>query len=300
MYVTTKPYFTQDPANYHPAREIIGLPVDTTLFCGNDQAIIILDEPIAPEEATPFTPRVDVPLVDGEQYYAVGFGATSDSGAGSGTRRRRDNLFIDCVAESCPSPYVKETEWVGETGICSGDSGGPAMDLMNRAIGVTSRGAQGCDSPVYGYVFGWGQWIKDVTLYAAGLGGYQAPLWATGWPTDPEYSAPIGGACTQPSDCPSNRCINDGVASYCTRLCNAASPCGDGWTCDEANLGVCVQVHPPPEEPKADEDDPSPSGDSGGCNIGPPGEDPTKPIPWKTGGAAVIALGLLVCRRRRV
>jgi MYXO-CTERM domain-containing protein len=297
MFVTTQPEFTQDGDAYHPAREVIGLPVDSPLFCGNDQAILILDQPITPEEALPYTPRVDVPLYEGEEYYAVGFGAINDNGSGSGTRRRRDGLFIDCVSQECPDQYVKETEWVGDTGICTGDSGGPAMDLMNRAIGVTSRGSVGCDSPVYGYVFGWAQWIKDTTIYAAGLGGYPVPLWATGWPTDPAYSAPIGDACTQPGECASNHCVIDAVGGYCSRPCNLAAPCPEGWMCDEANLQVCVQVPPPPEVPEEKADSKGRSGaDAGGCSVG--GEDPTKPIPWK-GGAAAALIGLALLARRR-
>jgi len=294
FFVTTKSAFSYNNDDYHMVREVIGLPIDTKLFCGNDQAILILSDNVSPDQAVPYVPRVDEPLVVGEEYSAVGYGQTSDSAQSSaGERRRRDKLFISCVADGCPDQAVKPTEWVGDTGICSGDSGGPGIDLANRVIGVTSRGASGCDSPVYGYVLGWSQWIKDVTNYAAGLGQYPPPPWANGWPTDPQYSQPIGDACTQPSDCASNRCLDDGQGSYCTRACNAASPCPDGWACDEANLGVCVQQHVAEEAPKNKKG--SAASDDGGCSMG---DDPTKPIPWKS-GALLVGLAALASRRRR-
>jgi MYXO-CTERM domain-containing protein len=315
MYVTTRAAFEQDASAYRASAEVIGLPVDTDIFCGHDQALLVLAEPIPATEAVPYTPRVDTPIVAGEEYYAVGFGATGDSGAGSGERRRRDGLFIECVAEECPTQQVKETEWVGDTGICSGDSGGPAIDLQNRVIGVTSRGSQGCDNPVYGYVYGWGQWIKDTAVYAAGIGGYPPPAWATGSPTDPVFNNPVGGECTVPADCPSNVCLyQSDELHFCTRPCNESAPCPDGYTCDLAQ-GLCTQNAPPPvDEPGDATSGGSDAGDDGGGNgadggggcsvpIVRPGEDPTKPIPWKSrhGGTAVVlaALAALALRRRR-
>lgn len=301
FYVTTKPEFTQNPANYHAVAEVIGLPIDTNLFCGNDQAIIILKDNIGPEEAIPLVPRVDEPLAVDEQYYAVGYGAVNDSGSGAGLRRRRDQLFVSCVADGCPASYVKATEWVGDTGICNGDSGGPAIDLKNRVIGVTSRGSVGCDSPVYGYVLGWAQWIKDTAIHASQVGGYPAPPWATGWPTDPAFNGPVGDACTDPTQCATGNCVNDGVGSYCTRQCNELAPCPEGFVCDAANTGVCLQTHDPP--PPADTPSKkkkkgnSANDDGGGCTIQRGGDDPTKPIPWKAAG--VVALGLFLARRRR-
>jgi hypothetical protein len=153
---------------------------------------------------------------------------------------------------------------------------------------------------VYTDVFAWGQWVKDAVLHGAEVGGYAAAPWASGWPTDPEYSFPVGEACTQPADCASNRCMDDGVAKYCTRLCSDLAPCVDGYTCDAAQQ-VCLQKHDPPKPtPK-----PAPTGaaassdtsESGGCTMAPlDGEDPTKPVPW------VIApglIGLALLRRRQ-
>src|SRR4029079_905228 len=100
----------------HRVVEVIGLPLDVGSadpllnkedLCGRDQAILILQDKIAPSEAIPHIPRIDSSLAKGEQYYAIGFGATNDSGGGAGTRRRRDNLFIDCFADECPRLHLQ-------------------------------------------------------------------------------------------------------------------------------------------------------------------------------------------------
>lgn len=305
FYVTTKSEFSFSPSDYHAVREVIGLPIDVNSpdpllnkedLCGRDQAILILEDNIDPSEAIPLTPRVDSSLVEGDQYYAIGFGATNDSGAGAGTRRRRDGLFVDCVAGDCPSSYVKTSEWIGDTGICQGDSGGPALDMANRVVGVTSRGSIGCENPVYGHVFGWGEWIKNTVVYAAGLGGYPPPPWATGWPTSPEYNGTVGSACGSP-ECVSGICLV-GEPSICTRKCDVATPCPDGFVCDDVNLHVCVAAPPPDPVEEPDPED-NPKNQAGnGCSVSSPGgEDPTKPIPWKMG--FVVVAGLLVWARKR-
>lgn len=272
FFVTTKTNLPFSEAGYRTVREVVLLPVDDKL-CGQDQAILILSDLIPPEEAVPLVPRVDEPLVAGEQYYAVGYGATNDMGSGSGIRRRRDTLFIDCVGEECPPFSVRPSEWVGDQGICQGDSGGPSLDMANRVIGVTSRGVLGCEDPIYGYVLSWGQWIKDTVIHGAELGGYPAPAWATGFPTNPIYTAPVGGDCD--AGCASGVCLK----GYCTRPCTDIASCPDGYSCGG-------------EDPVCQEDP-----EDGGCSVSQPSPDPTKPIPWFI-GAAVGAIALLRRRRR--
>jgi MYXO-CTERM domain-containing protein len=315
FYVTTDASMSQH-GDFTKVREVI-TPSDNdpTLnkICGYDVALLILEDNIPASAATPLVPRVDTELVANDPYYAVGYGATNDAGDGAGQRRRLDGLVIDCVGNDCPSYMgVRDSEFLGDKGICSGDSGGPALDLQNRVIGVTSRGAQGCLSPVYGYVHSWADWLKGNALHAAELGAYEPPAWATGAPTDPQYTTAIGGDCTVGSDCPSGLCMDDGVDVYCTRLCTDLAPCPEGYTCDVANTGVCVMDHPAPEEapepsgaggsapaatPKNTNNPEQDPGTSASCAIGVANTDPTKPIPWLTGFAAAVALAF--ARRRR-
>jgi len=288
-FVTFDTKMPMSQAGYVAVQEVLTAPSNDS-FCGNDQAILILKDNVDPSIAKPLVPRVDDPLVKGEMYSAIGYGATNDSGAGAGMRRRRDDLQIKCVAGQCPAAYVKPTEWQGNAGVCQGDSGGPAIDLQGRVIGVTSRGGFGCTDPVYGYIEPWAQWIKDTATHAAELGGYEAPSWVSGWPTDPQYSMPIGDSCdtNDPSTCPSNRCIYDGYSHYCTRICDERAPCPEGWFCeaDSAGQGVCFQDPPPPPEDK-----PLPVDSSCSMSVG-----PSNPTPWY---GAALALGLVALGFRR-
>src|SRR5689334_9139254 len=70
-----------------------------------------------------------------------------------------------------------------------------------------------------------GQWIMDSAVHAAELGAYDPPPWATGWPTDPAFNYPIGGACDE--SCQSGVCLSD----ECTRFCNDAAPCPSDYEC---------------------------------------------------------------------
>jgi MYXO-CTERM domain-containing protein len=288
FYITTNAEFTYDPEDYFRAAEV-HVPPDGNQFCGRDQALIILTASIPAEIAAPSTPRVDTALVAGDEYYAVGFGQIYDGGP-SGTRYRRDELETECVGADCGFPgSIFDTEWLGETAVCQGDSGGPAFDLYHRVVGVASRGSSGCETPIYGHVFGWSQWIKDVTVYAAGLAGEEPPPWATGYPTDPAYSQPVGADCQQPSDCPSGLCLD----SYCTRPCNLDAPCPDGYEC--RSDGFCEEVVPPPPPATTDPDDDSAT--VAGCALS--DADPTKPIPWKLAAPALALLWLSRRRRQR-
>ena len=223
------------------AREVI-TPVDPSV-CGNDVALVILSTSVPEATAKPLIPRVDESVVSSEGYSAIGYGATQDdaNGTGAGTRRRRDDLAVHCVAGGCgASERAARTEWVGDTGICSGDSGGPAVDADGRVIGVVSRGAPACLGPIYGHVFAWGDLIKTAALRAASLGGYAAPGWASGTATNPAIGAEPGASCQAAEDCASRICVDAAEASYCSRLCTAENPCPSGYECAPEG-GFCVQ-----------------------------------------------------------
>lgn len=294
---TVTDMFDASISDFFDVAEVVVTPGEDYL-CGADQAILILAEPIPESLAKPLIPRVDSKLAENESYYAVGYGQTSDGDYdSSGTRRRRDDLQVYCAEDDCTgvAQYVKVTEWIGDTGICSGDSGGPAMDEQNRVVGVTSRGGADCSSPIYGSVHRWGDWIKETAARAAEQGGYEPAPWVTGQPTDAGFNAPVGGGCEE------NAC---GICwdDVCTRYCVEDAGCPDGYACEEvqADTSVCVAIPEPPPNDNGDGDGAS-ADDDGGCTIAsPPGEtlpaDPTNPVPWMVG---VGAIALLASRRRR-
>lgn len=294
-FIVTTHYDMSAGVDYHPVAEVVTTP-GSDLLCGNDVSIIILAENVPSSEAVPLVPRVDYKLEANEEYYAIGYGATSDFNQNSaGIRRRRDELNVYCAEDDCVgvSQYVKQTEWIGDEGICSGDSGGPALDLQGRVVGITSRGAQGCESPVYGSTHSWSDFLKETVVYAAEQGGYDPPVWALGQPTDPAYNGPVGGDCEE---------LGCAVcwAGECTRYCVDEVPCPSGYECVAVTDGkVCqaVKEDPPGDDGGGDGDgDGADGAESGGCSVG--GDDPTNPVPWKP-AVIVGLLGLALARRRR-
>lgn len=242
IYITTRTTISNN-AEYYGTREILVPPGNG--FCGHDIAIMILDEPVPDSEASPFPPRVDQPVQadmtwltgPGETYSAIGYGNTGDgwNAGGSGTRRRLDDLNATCVGLGCQDGDIFPQEWLGDTGVCSGDSGGPAVDVANRVIGVVSRGGNNCSYPIYGSVYEWADWIMAVTVAKSQEDGLVPPEWALGGSTDPTFSWPVGGLCLSDADCFSGIC-QDG---YCSRQCNEENPCPESFFC-EPSTGLCT------------------------------------------------------------
>jgi hypothetical protein len=90
-------------------------------------ALIVSTENVGDDEASPLEPRLDEAVGAGEAYRAVGFGATSGNGEGTGVRRQRVGLKASC-AEGGECGFVSDRERDGQAGVCEGDSGGPALD----------------------------------------------------------------------------------------------------------------------------------------------------------------------------
>jgi hypothetical protein len=184
--MTTAVSMWSDIAVWHAA-ESVHVPTGSPAVCGRDISLIVLREIVTEDEAEPMTPRLDRAVEQEEVYSAVGYGTSAEGSSDAGVRRRRDDLFVACVGPGCGSAeHVDGREWRGEQGICSGDSGGPALDPHGGLIGVTSRGPLGCDDPVYGGVTAWKSWIRSVAEDAARTGGYPKSWWvdsaAAGYP----------------------------------------------------------------------------------------------------------------------
>ncbi len=235
VFVVPLAQISDDPADYHAVSRI-QTPEGASSLCGSDVALLHLSQALA---LPALTPRIDSPVVVDEPYSAVGYGVDGRVGPG-GVRRRLDELSVVCAGAECPASTVFENEWVGSGGVCSGDSGGPALDAEGRVIGVVSRGKDDCRSPIYAHVFSYADWLRSAAESASESAGYELPNWARGFSSEPRFNWPVGAACTANTDCESNTCAGD---STCTRACAAEGPCPTGYQC-EAEAGLCRRDQP--------------------------------------------------------
>jgi hypothetical protein len=204
-------------------------------ICDADIAVVVLDrdvtgiEPVAVDLTR--APRA------GDEVGAVGYGRRGDT-TGAGTREWRDGVQIVAV-----SPAEFE---VGEA-VCSGDSGGPALEARTGAVvGVVSRGGSPCVSTrtrnVYTRVDHW------ASLIAMGLRLGGGPATGTAAPRPPSSGTPapasdtadlpadFGATCTSGDECESGYCARTG--RYCTATCGADTPCPGGYHCASTHAGV--------------------------------------------------------------
>jgi hypothetical protein len=180
-------------ANFYPVKEI-AVPQGDSDLCGADIALLILGGQFAESSIAPIAPRLDEPATRGELFTAVGFGSALTAGD-PGVRRALGGLSILCGPDDCNSPKLLTTrEFVGEQGVCDGDSGGPALDDRGRVVGVASRATENCGLAVYSAVAPWRDWIVGVADHALELGTYDAPAWLAS--EDAQLADPTGGPAT--------------------------------------------------------------------------------------------------------
>jgi V8-like Glu-specific endopeptidase len=228
----------------------VRVPSDSTSMCGYDVALIILSKPVPASQVTPIIPRIDRPPEAGESYTAVGYGVDAQGQQNPG-RMVLDNLSVQCVSGDCQNEFgVASTEFMGDTGICSGDSGGPALDADGKIIGVVSRGSSPCATPIYSQVAPWRDFITQTVLDAAAAGGYRAPFWAYSGSSDlPDGLGAEGASCSDPSQCgPGLVCYYEGNPSNakCTAVCANAAQCSQGQDCrlgyEVTGGGLCIDT----------------------------------------------------------
>ncbi len=173
---------------------------DTPQVCGGDLALLLLGEQLPSSEAEPIAPRLDAPVIDGEPYTAIGFGATP-AASEQGARRSREGLLVSCTPESCTGVAgVESNEFRGGDGVCSGDSGGPAIDAEGRVIGIASRSVD-CTESVYSALPLWRDFIREVTGVAVRAGDYPEPEWLEpAPPMQPEPEMPDASGADSPPE----------------------------------------------------------------------------------------------------
>ena len=177
VFVVPLPSISQDPNDYL-AVDQIRMPDDLgDDLCGTDVALLRLHAPLA--GVTALDPRVDLPVMAGEAYSAVGFGIDESlPDKPSSERKRLDGLEVACSDVGCRGDDVRDNEWIGSGGPCQGDSGGPALDADGKVIGVVSRGKSGCTEPVFSDVATRAAWLRSEAVAAARAARQALQSWA--------------------------------------------------------------------------------------------------------------------------
>ncbi len=183
IFVSTDSEPESNQGQLYPVQEIREAPGSSNV-CGFDVALLILSNGgVSASAATPIEPVLDDPTLANARFSAVGYGLQDPDdakGTTAGTRQRFDTSSVYCVGDSCPVAAAAEAdEFVGNSPVCSGDSGGPALDTEGRVFGVTSRGDSACTYALYSNVASWADFVRNTALDAAAAAGYNPPSWAT-------------------------------------------------------------------------------------------------------------------------
>jgi hypothetical protein len=250
--------------------------------CGFDLALLVLTSPVV--NATPYTPSFAT-LNPGDRYSALGYGETCGDANNelcyleSGARRRVDGLIIVCATD-CTGFEVAPTEWAGQKGLCSGDSGGPALDAQGLLVGFGLRGQLdpngNCTAPVYAAIAPHKDFLVAAVRASSAAAGLAAPAW------------------TAPQDDASS----EDAAADASGLLDVSAE-GDEIT-DAAKLGDSVTEPPPPDAqdraaPPPRVEEPPADGAGCACTLAP---DTPSPMSL-TLVALVVAAARAPSRRRR-
>jgi hypothetical protein len=164
---------------------------------------------------------------------------------------------------------MESTEFRGEDGVCSGDSGGPAIDAEGRVTGIASRSV-GCTGSVYSALSDWRGFVREVAELAAREGDYPEPEWLVEAPPQPaqQQEAPESG--------------NVDVSDV------EPAPSSDNPSAESPSDNAAEQSTPE----RAPEGSSPVASDGGGCSLQQPGS--------KSGGlASSLLLALALARRYR-
>lgn len=229
----------------------VHVPSESADTCGFDVALVVLTENVPSDVADPAIPRIDREVEQGETYVAVGYGL--DEEGQQGGRLSLGGLYISCSPGEC-GRVAPGSEFIGDTGVCEGDSGGPAFDTAGKLVGVVSRGGEDCSIPIYGTVTAWKALISSVAVQAAARGAYPAPFWATSGVSDlpPPPSEP-GGSCSSELPCEGGFvCHQDDEtgAQTCVPACSREQDCDAGFACTAVETGSACLPNEPARGPE--------------------------------------------------
>jgi hypothetical protein len=282
----------------------VRVPAEGSDTCGYDVALVILASNVSSVVATPAIPRIDRVAESGEPYTAIGYGVNAEGESNEG-RMSRTDLEVRCTAGACGREYqVVPNEFLGETGVCSGDSGGPALDADGKVMGVVSRGSEPCETPIYGSVASFRDFIIETAFDAAAVGGYPAPFWAWSGVSDLDQTRAVEGeACAAGDACqPGHVCYfeADPAAASCRAICENDRQCPDDHVCqpgfDVRGGGLCLPT-PEPTPPMGSDDAPTVDGGADdGCAMS---DAPSNSRAGLLFGAALALLGQARRRARR-
>jgi secreted trypsin-like serine protease len=258
MYVTNAAKLTATTHYVGVQQILVPQGSDHEKVCGNDIALLILDENIALDAYV--TPTFDPPMSDPRysiSVTAIGYGIDSPldtTGMSAGTRRVRENVGLVCVpndinfgacySEPFVSQFLAETEFVsGNASTCEGDSGSGAFDQgsFDRgswvSFGVLSRGATDVDSgtcvqPIYSRFDAWSSLLLQGATQAAAAGAYALPNWAG--------LANEGGAAeaANASALPDATPLDAQTSTDSTGTSSSTSPKVDGAAANGASAGI--------------------------------------------------------------
>jgi MYXO-CTERM domain-containing protein len=182
MLISVEAKVGQEGLDPYTVAEIWLPPQAGTAVCGKDIALLLLSGSGVPSSlVTPIEPRLNSEIGANDEFVAIGYGLQDpddENGSTAGHRMSVTGASVFCTGMTCGTDIVAQGEWIADSPVCSGDSGGPALDENGHVAGVTSRGDADCTLGIYTSVYAWSDFIKDGAFDAAARGGYAPPAWA--------------------------------------------------------------------------------------------------------------------------
>ncbi len=231
-----------------------------------------------------------------------------DSGGPALDTQNRVFGVVSRGGNGCSSPIYgsvsKWGNWIKDTALVAAQKGGYAPppwaqgEPTSGAGGSTgAAGSPGVAGSAGAPSAAGAPGAAGTTSEGGAPGAAGAPTGAGGEPAAaagaPQSSGPaFGSACKVDSDCPAGVCVTDKGYSYCTADCAADEsicPGSSGYACTPvvgSDRKVCTDTNLQDE-----------SGSSGGCAL--VGDEPAKPVPWRSAALALTGLALASLRRRR-